>query len=119
MLSTIPSLALIDVLDTRLIPVLVALFALWLIWAPLPKRITNPSTKGVATGGFVTSIISMLVGASGPLVAAWYGRSSKDRWIYTANFSTSMSIQHSLKILVFGVTGFVFGVLGIFRLKKT
>lgn len=107
-LSAVPSTALINILDTTLIPVLVAVFALWLLWAPLPKRITQPSNIGVGVGGFSTSLVSMLVGASGPLVAAWYGRSSADRWVYTANFSTSMSIQHSLKIAVFGYTGFIF-----------
>ena len=50
----------------------------------------------------------MLVGATGPLVSAWLGRSGTDRWQYTANFSASMTLQHTVKVVAFGITGFVY-----------
>src|SRR5690606_40458798 len=60
------------------------------------------------SGGFLPSLLPVLVGATGPLVSAWLGHGKGDKWQYTANFSTCMSLQHLLKVLVFGVAGFAF-----------
>ncbi|MEJ2655486.1 MAG: hypothetical protein P8Z69_09370, partial [Acidihalobacter sp.] len=62
---------------------------------------------GLFSGGLLTTLATMLVGATGPLVSAWLGRHG-DRWTYTANFSSCMSVQHLLKILAFGLAGFAF-----------
>ncbi len=94
--------------DTRLIPLIVALFILWHCWGRLPKLGLGDTKLGLLAGGLVTTVASMLVGASGPLVSAWLGGGSADRWQYTANFSTCMTLQHSLKLVVFGIAGFVF-----------
>lgn len=90
------------------IPLAVAIFVLWLAWGPMPSLDLARSPAGVLTGGLLTSLASMLVGASGPLVAAWFGRKTLDKWQYTALFSSAMSAQHLLKIAVFGVAGFAF-----------
>lgn len=95
-------------LDTQYLPLIVAVFVLWLVWLPIPNIGLNTSSAGLALGGLLTSFASVLVGASGPLVSAWLGKDQQDRFVYLANFSTCVLMQHTLKIVVFGVAGFVF-----------
>lgn len=98
----------LDRIDPGLIPVAAALFILYLSWGPLPKVGLSRSKGGLVTGGFITTAVSMLVGATGPLVSAWLGRQGVSKWQYTANFSSCMVAQHVLKLAVFGVAGFAF-----------
>jgi uncharacterized membrane protein YfcA len=56
----------------------------------------------------VTTVISVFVGASGPLVAAFTQQMSKDRFERVATFSACMTVQHAIKLLVFGWLGFAF-----------
>ena len=95
-------------IDTDWIPLLVALFILWLNWGYMPKLNLSESKVGMAMGGVITTYTSLFVGATGPLVAAWIGTNNENRWQYTANFSTCMTLQHSLKLIVFGFLGFTF-----------
>jgi uncharacterized protein len=89
------------------IPLLVGLFILALTWLPMPKFNHGTHPIGLFSGGLLTTLATMLVGATGPLVSAWLGRGG-DRWTYTANFSSCMTVQHLLKILAFGLAGFAF-----------
>jgi uncharacterized membrane protein YfcA len=107
-IASLGSFWLIGQMDVELIPLLVAVFILWLIWMPMPDLKLGTSKVGLLVGGVMTTIASMLVGASGPLVSAWLGRDGYDKWQYTALFSFSMTAQHLLKILVFGFAGFMF-----------
>ena len=95
-------------LDAQLIPLFIALFVLWITWLPMPKIGLGRTRVGLAIGGFITTLASFLVGASGPLVSAWLSKDAHNKWHYTALFSTAMSIQHLLKIIVFGAIGFAF-----------
>jgi len=95
-------------MDPGVIPLFIALFILWLSWGKVPPVGLGEHPLGLFTGGWLTTLATMLVGATGPLVSAWLGRSAGDRWQYTANFSTCMSVQHLLKIVVFGFAGFAF-----------
>ena len=54
-----------------------------------------------------TSFISLFVGASGPLVAAFIKQIHRDRFTTIATFSTAMALQHAPKALIFGLTGFM------------
>ncbi|MBU6952410.1 sulfite exporter TauE/SafE family protein [Hahella sp. HN01] len=94
--------------DPAWIPPLVALFIIWLCWGPIPELGLGKTKAGLFCGGLLTTLATMIVGATGPLVSAWLGRSGVDRWTYTANFSSCMTAQHLLKIMVFGLAGFVF-----------
>lgn len=89
------------------IPLFVGLFILALTWLPMPRLNHGTHPLGLFTGGLLTTLATMLVGATGPLVSAWLGRGG-DRWTYTANFSSCMTLQHLLKILAFGLAGFAF-----------
>lgn len=85
----------------------IAVFVLYLCWGPpLPKSAFGP--VGVFIAAAVTSFISLFVGATGPLVAAFVKQIHVDRFRTVATFATTMVLQHAPKAVVFGVTGFVF-----------
>lgn len=85
----------------------IALFVLYLCWGPpLPKGALG--TPGVFVASALTSFVSLFVGATGPLVAAFIKQIHTDRFRTVATFATAMSLQHAPKALVFGAAGFVF-----------
>lgn len=85
----------------------IALFVLYLCWGPdLPKGAFGPF--GVFLASAVTSFVSLFVGATGPLVAAFIKQMHTDRFTTVATFATAMCLQHAPKALVFGVAGFIF-----------
>ena len=90
-----------------LIQLCVALFILYLVWGPKPKK-HQMSEKGQVAAGAGTTFISMFVGATGPLVAGFVHRQSYDKHSTTATFAACMSFQHLLKMLVFSLVGFAF-----------
>lgn len=108
LLATFLSVVLIKQMDTSWIPIAVAVFILWLCWGPMPDIGLGTTLTGLFSGGLVTTVASNLVGASGPLVSAWLGSKTSERWTYTANFATCMTLQHGLKLVVFGLAGFAF-----------
>lgn len=85
----------------------IALFVLYLCWGPaLPKAALGRT--GVFLASAATSFISLFVGATGPLVAAFIKQIHRDRFRTVATFATAMSLQHAPKALVFGAAGFAF-----------
>lgn len=85
----------------------IAAFVLYTCWGPgLPKRALGRG--GVLVAGAVTTLLSSLVGASGPMVAAFIKQSQAGRLAKVATFSACMLLQHLTKAFVFGVAGFVF-----------
>ena len=85
----------------------VALFILYMVWGPKPKQVAVSGIKTFFSGA-LTTLISMFVGATGPLVAAFIHRMGKDKLSTTATFSACMSFQHLTKAAVFGAVGFSF-----------
>lgn len=85
----------------------VAAFILFLVWGPKPKS-QQLSPKGQTIAGAGTTLLSMFVGATGPLVAGFVHRQDYDKLATTATFATCMSFQHLLKMLVFTAVGFTF-----------
>ena len=85
----------------------IASFVLYLCWGPsLPKGAFGHTGIFVASG--ISSFVSLFVGATGPLVAAFIKQMHADRFKTVATFATAMSLQHAPKALVFGLAGFVF-----------
>lgn len=85
----------------------IALFVLYLCWGPkLPKASFGPA--GIFVASAITSFISLFVGATGPLVAAFIKQIHQDRFKTVATFAAAMTLQHAPKALVFGVAGFMF-----------
>ena len=94
-------------LPLYLIQLCVALFILFLVWGPKPRR-HQVSEKGQVAYGAATTFLSMFVGATGPLVAGVVHRQNYDKHSITATFATCMSFQHLLKMVVFSLVGFAF-----------
>lgn len=80
----------------------IGMFVLWSVIAP--KSPVIPGTHFVVGG--ISSVLTMLFGATGPFVAAWIKTLSYDRLTHVATQSTCMTIQHSFKTIVFTVFGF-------------
>jgi len=85
----------------------VAGFILWMVWGPKPGKVMLSRNRTILAGG-LTTLVSMFVGATGPLVAAFVHRMGSDKLATTATFSACMSFQHLLKAAVFGFVGFSF-----------
>src|SRR5690606_25363004 len=57
----------------------------------------------------VTALVTMFVGATGPLLSAFFAQLlPDDRKALVATHAAGMTIQHGLKIVVFGLAGFAF-----------
>ncbi|NWN83392.1 MAG: sulfite exporter TauE/SafE family protein [Halomonas sp.] len=94
-------------LPAGLLELCIAAFVLYSCWGPgLPKRALGRA--GVLLAGALTTLLSSLVGASGPMVAAFIKQGQTDRLGKVATFSACMSAQHLTKAFVFGMAGFVF-----------
>ncbi|SFC12688.1 Uncharacterized membrane protein YfcA [Marinospirillum celere] len=95
-------------LPTQLLQLCIAGFILFLCWGPkVPPLALGRLGSFVAAG--ITTFISMFVGATGPLVAAFVKQQHQgDRFRIVANFAALMSVQHLPKAVVFGAAGFVF-----------
>lgn len=85
----------------------VAGFMLWLVWGP-QWRMAGLPTWGHSLMGALTTFISMFVGATGPLVAAFIHKAHADKLTTTATFAACMRSQHVLKGWVFSAVGFAF-----------
>lgn len=85
----------------------IAAFILFLCWGPsLPRAALGRS--GILIASTATSFLTLFVGATGPLVAAFIKQLHEDRFRTIATFSGAMTLQHLPKALVFGVAGFQF-----------
>jgi len=83
-------------------------FILLLIWAKIPG-IERLSKAGLAVASVAVAVLSMIVGATGPLVAVLFARFlENDRKALIATSAVAMTTQHLLKIIVFGIAGFAF-----------
>lgn len=83
-------------------------FILLLVWVRIPglDRLTKAGLV-VASGG--TAVLSMIVGATGPLVAVIFAKFfDNDRKALIATSAVAMTTQHLLKVVVFGIAGFAF-----------
>lgn len=84
----------------------IGLFVLVTTWLPQPKFITT--SRGVQfAGGAVVSALGMVVGAAGPLVAAFV-RGIPDRRQLVATHAMLNALQHVIKVAVFVAMGFAF-----------
>lgn len=90
----------------------VGLFILWTLYLPLPTF----GTLALPMGGFISSTLTMFFGSTGPFVASIVRSLKPDRLQQVATHSTLMSLQHLLKVLVFGLFGFAFADYAVLAL---
>lgn len=95
-------------LPTSVLQLTIAAFILFLCWGPkIPARALGRVGTFMAAG--FSTFLTMFVGATGPLVAAFVKQQqADDRFKTVANFAACMTLQHLTKALVFGAAGFVF-----------
>jgi uncharacterized protein len=82
-------------------------FVLIVTWLKVPP-LTAPGSAGIAAAGLAVAFLSMLFGASGPLVAAFFEKSLPGRLEMVATGGAAMIIVHGLKVLAFALAGFAF-----------
>ncbi|WOI37842.1 sulfite exporter TauE/SafE family protein [Alteromonas sp. CI.11.F.A3] len=85
----------------------VAGFILFLVWGSKPKA-QEMQPAGRSLAGLITTLISMFVGATGPLVAAFVHRNNYNKMQITATMASCLTFQHGLKAFVFTFVGFSF-----------
>lgn len=91
----------------RLLQALIGAFVLLTVWGPKPKGF-SPGVKTYAITGAASAVLSMFVGATGPIAAAMVGAARLDKLKTTATHAAAMSAQHLLKALAFGFVGFAY-----------
>jgi uncharacterized protein len=85
----------------------IGLFVLVTTWLPQPKVVADSRVAQFA-GGVVVSALGMVVGAAGPLVAAFV-RGIADRRQLVATHAMLNALVHVFKVAVFVAMGFAFG----------
>lgn len=88
--------------------ILLGVFIIAVTWAKIPG-VDRLSRAGLAAASVVLSILSMLFGATGPLLNVVIQQFiTGDRKALVATHAATMTVQHFLKIVVFGIAGFAF-----------
>ncbi len=82
-------------------------FVLWIVWGPkLAKRDVGPAA--FVPIGIATTFASMFVGATGLLIGAFLSPEKLGRMTTVSTHAICATLQHGLKIVVFGLIGFAF-----------
>ena len=85
-----------------------AVFVLWSVWGKKPSFAKLPKSL-LVLAGFVTTILTMFFGATGPFVGGILGPLTRTRHAFVGTFAACMTLQHLIKVIVFGFLGFAFG----------
>lgn len=95
-------------LPDALLKLVLGAFIVAVTWAKIPG-FDKLSRAGLAAGSAVTALATMFVGATGPLLSAFFAQlMPDDRKALVATHAAGMTIQHFLKVVVFGFAGFAF-----------
>lgn len=95
-------------LPDALLKLVLGLFIIAITWAKIPG-IEKLTRAGLAVASILVALLGMLVGATGPLVSVLFAQFfANDRKALVATHAAGMTVQHGLKIVVFGLAGFAF-----------
>ncbi len=97
----------VTALPERILLLVLGVFILALVWLPKP-RIPGMTSAGLFLGGAISSFLTLFLGATGPFVKSIFVSMHFDRKQIIATDAVCMTIQHGLKVIVFGVLGFSF-----------
>lgn len=97
----------VDTLPDNALKAALGTFILVITWVSLPK-LAAISLPGFAVTGMITTFLTMLFGATGPLNAVVLSQTFPERLPFQATTAAVMSAQHLVKTLVFGIAGFAF-----------
>jgi len=96
----------VDIRDAVL-KLLLAAFIIAVTWLPTPK-VDKAGRWTFGLLGLTAAFVNMFVGATGPYVGAIVRSRAYDRMQVIGTHAACMTLQHGIKILVFGVLGFAF-----------
>lgn len=95
-------------LPDALLKLVLGIFMIAVTWTKIPG-IDRLGGAGLAIGSAITAFITMFVGATGMLMSAFFAQIiPDDRKALVATHAAAMTVQHFLKIVVFGLAGFAF-----------
>lgn len=95
-------------LPDAVLKLVLGLFIIAVTWAAIPG-FDRLGRAGITIGSAVTALVTMFVGATGPLLASFFSKIlPDDRKALVATHAAGMTVQHLLKIVVFGLAGFAF-----------
>ncbi len=97
----------VTLLPEHLFTIAIGVFVLITTWLPQPKLV-GESRVVQFLGGLIISALSMVVGATGPLIATFI-KGLADRRQLVATHAMLMTIQNTFKVLTFTALGFAFG----------
>jgi uncharacterized protein len=83
------------------------IFVLVVTWVKLPN-LNEISRTGMGLAGTAVAFLSMLFGASGPLLAAFFEKQLPERKEMVATSAAAMILVHGLKVITFAFAGFAF-----------
>lgn len=89
---------------------IVAVFALVAVWWPAATAWLAPrpgSNRRFAVVGALGGLVNPTIGATGPLLAPAFRTATGSHVAFVATFSLVQTINHSVKVAVFAVAGFV------------
>ena len=108
LLGAVAGVFLVVQLPDALLKLGLGAFIIAVTWAKIPG-IDRLGRAGLAAGSAVLALLTMFVGATGPLLSVFFAQlMANDRKALVATHAAGMTIQHFLKIVVFGFAGFAF-----------
>jgi len=99
--------ALVTELPEEAILLAIGVFVTVTTWVKFPP-LGRGERSIVAAGGAASTVLTMFVGATGPFVMTLFRRSNLSHRALVVTNAAAMSVQHVLKVAVFGVLGFAF-----------
>ncbi|MGI3127078.1 sulfite exporter TauE/SafE family protein [Nitratireductor sp. PBL-C9] len=95
-------------LPDALLKLVLGVFVIAVTWTKIPGA-ARLGHAGLAAGSAVLALATMFVGATGPLLSAFFAQIiPDDRKALVATHAAGMTVQHALKVIVFAVAGFAF-----------
>ncbi|UUP17754.1 sulfite exporter TauE/SafE family protein [Nitratireductor thuwali] len=95
-------------LPDAVLKLVLGVFVIAVTWTRIPGA-ARLSRAGMALGSAVLALATMFVGATGPLLSAFFAQIiPDDRKALVATHAAGMTLQHALKIVAFALAGFAF-----------
>lgn len=95
-------------LPDALLKLVLGVFIIAVTWLKIPG-LDSLGKAGLALASAALALLTMVVGATGPLLSAIFAQIlAGDRKALVATHAAGMTVQHGLKIVVFGLAGFAF-----------
>ena len=92
-------------LPSWLVQLALGIFIIWVVLVKMPPI----QKRYVFLGGVISSFLTMFFGATGNFIAAMVKSMNLEPAPHVATHSMMMTIQHFIKVLIFGIVGFQFG----------